>query len=95
MASLGVGPGDFIYFVGLRGTTGAAADFRSPELVDKVHALRSMTGKPVVIGFGIKNSDDARTALSLGDGFVIGTEAVRRQCDAGALRGYLGDVLAV
>ena len=81
---------EFVYFVGLRGITGARSDFTSPELVEKARMLRRGIDKKIVIGFGIKTPDDARQAMALGDGFVIGTEAVRRQDDPAALGTYLG-----
>lgn len=93
LAGLGKAGSDFIYFVGLRGITGATADFGSREMKDQVARLRSHTGKKIVIGFGVKTSADAGRALSLGDGFVAGTEAVRRQGNASELRHYLGDLL--
>ncbi len=81
--------GDFIYFIGLRGITGARADFRDPDLISKVEQIRDACGKPIVIGFGIKDRGDVEAALAAGDGFVVGTEAVRRQDDPDALRKYL------
>ncbi|MBN2079823.1 MAG: tryptophan synthase subunit alpha [Spirochaetes bacterium] len=80
---------DFVYFVGLRGITGAESDFTSPELAEKARMLRRGTNKKIIIGFGIKTPEDARHATALGDGYVIGTEAVRRQGDPGALGAYL------
>lgn len=87
------GPGGFIYFVGLRGITGSSADFRSPEITDRMRSLKTRTGKNVVVGFGVKTVDDARSALALGDGFVVGTEAVKRQRDVNALREYVEVIL--
>jgi tryptophan synthase alpha chain len=81
---------DFVYFVGLRGITGGESDFTSPELAEKTRVLRRGTDKKIIIGFGIKTPEDARQAASLGDGYVIGTEAVRRQGDPAALCAYLG-----
>lgn len=81
--------GDFIYFVGLRGITGSQADFSTAEIIDKTGQLRAAGGRPVIIGFGVKTPDDARAALRLGDGFVVGTEAVKRQHDPAALEAYL------
>ena len=70
---------EIVYFIGVRGITGAQSDFTSRELIDKIDMIRSRTGKKIIIGFGIKNGDDARKARAIGDGFVVGTEAVRRQ----------------
>ncbi|MBN1531742.1 MAG: tryptophan synthase subunit alpha [Spirochaetes bacterium] len=93
IVSASYSPGSFVYFIGLRGITGATADFESTEMTEQVVRVRQHTGKRVVIGFGIKNGDDARRALALADGFVVGTEAVRRQGDLPALREYLEGLL--
>ncbi|OHD65007.1 MAG: tryptophan synthase subunit alpha [Spirochaetes bacterium RBG_13_51_14] len=80
---------EIVYFIGVRGITGAQSNFESPELVHKIRMIKENTDKKVVIGFGIKTGEDARQALKIGDGFVVGTEAVRRQRDPEALRDYL------
>lgn len=80
---------EIIYFIGVRGITGSQSDFTSLELINKIRMIRDNTDKKVIIGFGIKNGNDAQQALSIGDGFVVGTEAVRRQTDPTALKEYL------
>jgi tryptophan synthase alpha chain len=82
-------PSEIIYFIGVRGITGAQSDFTAPELIDRIGMLRRRTGKKIIIGFGIKTGADAMQARTIGDGFVVGTEAVRRQKDPAALREYL------
>jgi tryptophan synthase alpha chain len=82
-------PSEIIYFIGVRGITGAQSDFAAPELIDKIGMIRRRTGKKIIIGFGIKTGSDAMQARSVGDGFVVGTEAVRRQRDPAVLREYL------
>ncbi|MBN2161064.1 MAG: tryptophan synthase subunit alpha [Spirochaetes bacterium] len=83
---------DIIYFVGLRGITGARSDFTSPELLDKIGMIKKNTEKKVIIGFGIKNSIDAGKAMAIADGYVVGTEAVLRQNDPAELKKYLGSL---
>ncbi|HOT45950.1 MAG TPA: tryptophan synthase subunit alpha [Spirochaetota bacterium] len=80
---------EIIYFIGVRGITGSKSDFTSPELLDKIRMIRENTYKKVIIGFGVKTADDARQALAIGDGYVVGTEAVLRQQDPAALDRYL------
>ncbi len=70
---------EFIYFVGIRGITGSKADLTDPEITEKVKKIQDITGKKVIIGFGIKNKEDAHSALAISNGYVVGTEAVRRQ----------------
>ena len=78
-----------IYFVGVRGITGSASNFSSPELAEKAALLKKHSSKKIIIGFGIKTAEDARQAMEIGDGFVVGTEAVRRQEDPEELEKYL------
>ena len=80
---------EIIYFVGVRGITGARSDFTAPELVDKITMIRDNTDKKVIIGFGVKTGSDARQACAIGDGYVVGTEAVRRQKEPEELKRYL------
>ncbi len=85
--------GDFIYFVGTRGVTGSSADLKSGEIVSKIKALKKFTDKKIIIGFGIKTHADTLDACSLADGFVAGTEAVKRQGDTGELKVFLKELM--
>jgi tryptophan synthase alpha chain len=82
-----------LYFVGVRGITGSAGNLDSPELLDKIKMLRESTSKKIIIGFGIKTKNDADRALEIGDGFVVGTEAVKRQKDPEELEDYLHSLM--
>jgi tryptophan synthase alpha chain len=48
---------------------------------------------PVVTGFGIRTPEDAKKALSTTGGFVIGTEAVKRQGDVKEFREYISQFI--
>jgi len=93
MALINESQSEIIYFVGVRGITGSNSDFTAPELVDKIRMIRDNTDKKVIIGFGIKNGSDARQACALGDGYVVGTEAVMRQKKPEALKAYLRSLI--
>jgi len=84
---------DFIYFVGTRGTTGSKADFTSKELINQVESLRKKIDAKIMIGFGVKTPDDVKAALNLGDGFVVGTEAVKRQADESTFNKYISSLI--
>jgi tryptophan synthase alpha chain len=86
--------GDFVYFVGIRGVTGSSADLKSEEIISKVEALKKLTNKKVIIGFGIKTRADAHDATGLADGFVAGTEAVKRQKNPGELKEFLKELIS-
>ncbi len=85
--------GDFLYFVGIRGVTGSSANLKSDEIISKINALKKITDKKIIIGFGIKTNADARDACELADGFVVGTEAVKRQGDPGELKVFLKELI--
>ncbi|MGB9668296.1 MAG: tryptophan synthase subunit alpha [Thermosulfidibacteraceae bacterium] len=67
----------FIYFISIRGITGSSMNL-DEETKEKLNYLKGKTKVPVVLGFGVKKLDDAKVALALADGYVVGTEAVRR-----------------
>ena len=85
---------DIVYFVGLRGITGADARIFTDELIGKINMIRNGTDKKIILGFGIKTGEDASRALEICDGFVVGTEAVRRQGDASMLGDYLTSLVS-
>jgi tryptophan synthase alpha chain len=67
--------GGFIYFVSITGVTGSAAP--NVKLVGKAVArLKRHSKLPVVVGFGVKNSDGAAAIAELADGVVVGSSLV-------------------
>jgi tryptophan synthase alpha chain len=71
----------FVYYVSVTGVTGAKAPLA--EAGRDAAALRERAGLPVVVGFGIRTPEDARTVASAGvDGVVVGTEVVRVMAEA-------------
>jgi tryptophan synthase alpha chain len=64
------------YYVSVTGVTGAKAPLE--EAGREAAALRKRAGLPVVVGFGIRTPENARTVVKSGvDGVVVGTEVVR------------------
>ena len=75
------GASGFIYYVSVTGVTGAKAPLA--EAGRDAAALRARAGLPVVVGFGIRTPENARTVASAGvDGVVVGTEVVRVMAEA-------------
>ena len=69
--------GGFIYLVSIAGVTGVRKKL-SGELRGKIKEIKSQTKKPVVVGFGISNSKQAKEVISYGaDGVVIGSALIR------------------
>jgi tryptophan synthase alpha chain len=78
--------GGFIYFVSITGVTGAAApDVK--QVAEAVARLKRRTQLPIVVGFGVKNAENARAIAEAADGVAVGTsvvEALRLSLDGGA-----------
>jgi len=75
----------FVYFVSITGVTGAAAA-DAGQVAEGVARLRRKTDLPVVVGFGVKNAESARTMAEKADGVAVGTsvvEAIRLSLDGG------------
>ncbi len=67
----------FVYYVSVTGVTGTGA---APLALagKQAAALRERVKLPVVVGFGIRSPDNARSVAAQGvDGVVVGTEIVR------------------
>jgi len=65
----------FIYYVTLRGVTGSS-NLDGNEIEQNIQYLKSISSIPVMAGFGIKNTDDAKLLSSFSDGIVIGSSIV-------------------
>jgi len=74
----------FVYYVSITGITGAA----TPEfgrVAQAVARIKRHTDLPIAVGFGVKNTEHARTIAQSADGVVVGSalvEAVRTSLDA-------------
>ena len=65
----------FMYYVTLRGVTGSS-NLDGNEIEQNIKYIKSSSSIPVMAGFGIKNSDDAKLLSSFSDGIVIGSSIV-------------------
>ena len=65
----------FIYYVTLRGVTGSS-NLDGKEIEENIKYIKSISSIPVMAGFGIKSSDDAKLLSSFSDGIVIGSSIV-------------------
>jgi tryptophan synthase alpha chain len=74
----------FIYYVSLKGVTGAAT-LDLGEVAARLPAIRAATGLPVGVGFGIRDAETARQVGGVADAVVIGSRIVQEieQSDAG------------
>jgi tryptophan synthase alpha chain len=67
----------FLYYVSLRGVTGAA-HLDVNEVSDRVQAIRAKTKLPVGVGFGISDAASAARVAMVADAVVVGSAVVRR-----------------
>ncbi len=66
----------FIYYVSRVGVTGVQAEV-SNTLESEMKKVRALTEKPVAIGFGISNGEQARQVSRLADAVVVGSAFVK------------------
>jgi len=67
----------FIYYLSVSGITGER-DALPADLADSVRQLKSLTDKPVCVGFGIHQSRQVKQLGQIADGAIVGTAYVRR-----------------
>lgn len=67
----------FVYYVSLRGVTGAA-HLDLTEVRTKVNAIKKQTVLPVGVGFGIGTPEDAARVAAFADAVVVGSALVKR-----------------
>ena len=67
----------FVYYVSVTGITGTkSASIK--DVKNKIKIIKKITDLPVIAGFGIKNSIDAKKMSSISDGIVIGSSLVKK-----------------
>lgn len=72
----------FLYYVSLRGVTGARAEL-SPDWAANVKRLARMSPKPVLIGFGVSTPEQVRTLSRSGNGVIVGSAIVNALRESG------------
>lgn len=66
----------FIYYVSIKGVTGAAA-LEINEVTAKLEEIRQYTSLPVGVGFGIRDGRSAAAVAQVADAVVVGSTLVR------------------
>jgi tryptophan synthase alpha chain len=64
----------FLYYVSITGVTGAEANL--DVAARRAAEVRSQTGLPVAVGFGVKTPDHARAVAKHADGVIVGAAVV-------------------
>ncbi len=85
----------FVYSVGLLGVTGER-DELAATAASLAARLKAITDVPVLIGVGVSNAAQARQAVQVADGVVMGASVIRRLLDDGpeAAGDYIAEVRA-
>ncbi len=81
----------FVYSVGLLGVTGERHELASTA-ASLARRLKAVTDMPVLIGVGVSNAAQARQAVQVADGVVMGASVIKRLLDGGA--DAVGDYIA-
>jgi tryptophan synthase alpha chain len=68
--------GGFVYLVSLVGVTGAR-DALPPDLADFVNRVRTVTNKPLAVGFGIATPEQAAQVAWIADGVIVGSALIK------------------
>jgi tryptophan synthase alpha chain len=72
----------YLYYVSLKGVTGAA-NIDTTEVAQRVNHIKTFTGLPVGVGFGIRDAASAKSVAQVADAVVIGSRLVQEIIDAG------------
>jgi tryptophan synthase alpha chain len=85
----------FVYAVGLLGITGER-DSLAATATALASRLKKITDKPVLIGVGVSNAEQAYEACKVADGVIQGASVVRRLMESGpdAVGEYIAEVRA-
>jgi len=67
----------FIYYVSLTGVTGARRALPA-DLINKLKIIKSLTKKPVCVGFGVSNAAQVAQVQAVADGVIVGSAIVKK-----------------
>lgn len=85
----------FVYSVGLLGVTGERSALAA-SATTLAARLKAITDRPVLVGVGVSNAEQAREACRVADGVIQGASVVRRLIEGGpdAVGAYVAEVRA-
>jgi tryptophan synthase alpha chain len=83
----------FVYSVGLLGVTGERATLAGTATALAARVMK-VTTKPVLVGVGVSNAEQAVEASRVADGVIMGASVVRRMMEGGpdAVGAYVREV---
>ena len=89
----------FVYYVSLKGITGAA-HIDVADVAANVARIRRATGLPVGVGFGIRDAETARAISNVADAAIVGSRIIQevesspQGEEAGRVGAFLGQLRA-
>jgi tryptophan synthase alpha chain len=71
----------FVYYISVSGITGARTDL-PPDLAENIRQLKTLTDRPICVGFGISTRQHMLALTNIADGAIVGSAIVKRMTDA-------------
>jgi tryptophan synthase alpha chain len=71
----------FVYYLSVSGITGARSEL-PPDLAPNVRQIKSLTDRPVCVGFGISKPAHLTALTGIADGAIVGSAIVKRMIDS-------------
>ena len=97
IAAVGKVASGYVYYVSLKGVTGAAT-LDVSNIASKIPAIKSQVRLPIGVGFGIRDASTARAVADTADAVVIGSRLVQlleeapAQSAASVLTTFVADI---
>ena len=66
----------FIYYVSLTGVTGARKSLPQ-DIAEHIKKIKRVTDKPVCVGFGVSNREQAAKMARIADGVIVGSAVIK------------------
>jgi tryptophan synthase alpha chain len=66
----------FIYYVSIAGVTGSQKAVAS-QIAQRIRIVKTLTQKPVCIGFGVSTAEEAKAMTAAADGVIVGSAIVK------------------
>ncbi len=81
----------FIYYVSITGITGSKLSMGN-AMKDTLNSIKKVSKKPVAVGFGISNPEEASTVARLADGVIIGSAIVKRIAEGKDIKRFVKSI---
>ena len=81
----------FIYYVSITGITGSKLSMES-AMKNTLNSIKTVTKKPVAIGFGISNPEEASSTAKLADGIIVGSAIVKLISKGGDIKRFVRSI---